>query len=275
MKANTRVRVALAALDITAGQLATRLGVTPGAVSQRMTADDWTDGGACGLLAVARELGVEHELLRDGGRAFWAWLGQWGAHHPAHDPLTCPCCVQAAGGLAAGRRAAQTCKDLTSELRRAERALEHEDREGMGVGEAAEHLAWQYHEACESEQALLEIVRRDNERVAHQQALHEQEMAQNGRARAMMAALCRDLGVPIYADATRGIRDEMHRRKALLRRCLDWWGQGDVGRSVFADLCRFFGVPVDEPIYAQPGLTAPTGDAEPCVSGDLKSGRAG
>lgn len=117
----------------------------------------------------------------------------------AFDGLMC----DVAGGLAAGQRAAQTAKELTSELLRAERALEHEDREGMGIGEAAEHLAWQYHEACESEQALLKMVRSDNERVAHQQAIHEQEMEQDGRARAMMVALCRDLGVSIYTDARR------------------------------------------------------------------------
>jgi hypothetical protein len=28
----------------------------------------------------------------------------------------------------------------------------------------------------------------------------------------------------------------------LLRRCFDWWGQDGVGRLVYADLCRHFGV---------------------------------
>ena len=62
-------------------------------------------------------------------------------------------------------------RDRDAELRRAKRALAHEDREGMDVGEAAEHLVWQYHEACESEQVLLETVRRDNELMAHDKTI--------------------------------------------------------------------------------------------------------
>jgi len=105
--------------------------------------------------------------------------------------------------------------------------------------------------------------------LSNQQSAHEDEMEQDGRARAMMIELCRDLGVSIYTDATRGIRDEMHRRKALLRRCFDWWGQDDVGRLVYADLCRNFGVPVDEPGICSTGLTAEPVDSRSINPGDL------
>ncbi|NQU10477.1 hypothetical protein HQ590_06795 [bacterium] len=192
----------------------------------------------------------------------------------AHDPLACVCCQEAAGGLAAGRRAARTAKDLTQELLRVERALlplTEDDTEAgeRSPGDAVEHLVWQHSEACESERMLLEQVKDAGSKMADQQAIHETEMDQDGRARAMMVALCRDLGVSIYTDATRGIRDEMHRRKALLRRCFDWWGQDDVGRLVYADLCRFFGVPADEPGICSTGLTTEPVDSRSINPGDL------
>jgi len=186
-------------------------------------------------------------------------------HPPEHDPLTCPCCREAEGGLAAGRRAALTVKALTQELLTVEAAICDDDH--LTPGDAAEHIAWKYRESCESEESLLEQLRaalrgqradcpscdgdgsherlgglecadcagygtldaaalatmvreltaaleEQGQTLRDQQAVHEAEMEDDGRARAVMVALCRDLGVSIYTDASRGIRDEMHRRRA-------------------------------------------------------------
>ena len=39
----------------------------------------------------------------------------------------------------------------------------------MSPGEMAEHIAWQYHEACESERVLLELLRDAGQRAVEQQ----------------------------------------------------------------------------------------------------------
>lgn len=96
--------------------------------------------------------------------------------------------------------------------------------------------------------AMVDALKDIYREMSDQQAIHEHEMEQDGRSRSAMVALCRDLGVPIHADATTGIRDEMNRRNALLRRCLDWWGNDDAGRFVYADVCRNFGIRAISPM---------------------------
>lgn len=66
MRVATKVRVALAARGLTTVELAALLGVSRSAISQRLSADEWSDNGPSGLACVAEVLGVPVDLLRHG-----------------------------------------------------------------------------------------------------------------------------------------------------------------------------------------------------------------
>jgi len=76
-------------------------------------------------------------------------------------------------GVAAGKRAAATLREMTQAMLRVESAI---CDDGESPPEAAERLAAAYADSCESERVLLESVRDARQQLTDQQAIHEAEV---------------------------------------------------------------------------------------------------